>query len=329
MASDESKRYWLGFDLGGTKMMAAVFDAGFKVLASHKTKTRAHDGAKAVLDRVIDTIGEALAEAGVKKDELGGIGVGCPGPLDLDRGIILEAPNLGWSNVPLKDTIEKAFKCPAVIANDVDAGTYGEYRFGAAQKARCALGVFPGTGIGGACVYEGRLLRGKTSSCLEIGHLQVQPQGRICGCGQRGCLETVASRLAISAEAAAAAFRGEAPHLLELAGTDLSAMKSGALAKAIEAGDAVIERIVRNAAQHLGWAIAGVVNLLAPDVVILGGGLVEAMPNLILGEARKAVEARAMKTFTKSLKIVTAQLGDDATAMGAAALAEEGTKKEE
>lgn len=325
MASDNGKRFWLGFDLGGTKMMATVFDEGFKARASHRTKTKAREGAKAVLDRVIETIGEALAEAGVKKDELGGIGVGCPGPLDLDRGIILEAPNLGWSNVPLKDTLEKAFKCPVVIANDVDAGTYGEYRFGAAQKARCALGVFPGTGIGGACVYEGRLLRGKTSSCLEIGHLQVQPEGRVCGCGQRGCLETVASRLAISAEAASAVFRGEAPRLLEIAGTDLASIKSGALAKAVEAGDAVVERIVRNAARHLGGAIAGVVNLLAPDVVVLGGGLVEAMPELILGEVRKTVDARAMKTFLKSLKIVTAQLGDDATAMGSAALAAEQT----
>ena len=137
---------------------------------------------------------------------------------------------------------------------------------------------------------------------MEIGHIQVQPEGRVCGCGQRGCLETVASRLAISAEAASAAYRGEAPHLLEMAGTDLSSIKSGVLAKAIKAGDAVVERIVRNAAQHLGGAIAGVVNLLAPDVVVLGGGLVEAMRDLILDEVRKTVDNRAMKSFTKSLE---------------------------
>ena len=161
---------------------------------------------------------------------------------------------------------------------------------------------------------------------MEIGHIQVQAEGRVCGCGQRGCLETVASRLAISAEAAAAAFRGEAPHLLEIAGTDLSNIKSGALAKAIAAGDAVVERIVRNAAQQLGVAIAGVVNLLAPDVVILGGGMVEAMTNLFVNEVRKSVESRAMKSLAKSLKIVAAQLGDDATVMGAAALAAEAAK---
>lgn len=325
MGSD--KKCWLGFDLGGTKMMATVFDANFRVVSSQRTKTRPQDGARDVLNRVIETIKVAMTAAKIKPSALSGIGVGCPGPLDLDRGIIIEAPNLGWKNVHLKDTLEKAFSCRTVIANDVDAGGYGEYRFGAARKARCALCVFPGTGIGGACVYEGHLLRGKTSSCMEIGHIQVQPQGRMCGCGQRGCLETVASRLAIASEAAAAAYRGEAPHLLKFGGTDVADIKSGALARAIDAGDEVVERIVRNAARHLGTAIASVVNLLAPDVVVLGGGLVEAMPQLFVGEVRKTVEARAMKSFTRSLKIAAAELGDNAAVMGAAALAADGAAK--
>ena len=328
--ANKSKRgkYWLGFDLGGTKMMATVFDSNFKIVASQRAKTKPQDGARAVLNRVIETIKAAIAGAKLKPSALGGIGVGCPGPLDLDRGIIIEAPNLGWKNVHLKDTLEKAFSCRTVIANDVDAGAYGEYRFGAARKARCALSVFPGTGIGGACVYEGHLLRGKTSSCMEIGHIQVQSMGRVCGCGQRGCLETVASRLAIASEAAAAAYRGEAPHLASMAGTDVADIKSGALAKAIDEGDEVVERIVHNAARHLGTAIASVVNLLAPDVIVLGGGLVEAMPQLFVGEVRKTVEARAMKSFTRSLKIAAAELGDNAAVMGSAALAAASTGAE-
>jgi glucokinase len=323
-----SETYWLGFDLGGTKMMATVFDAGFHIIGSQRAKTKGREGAQEVLNRIIETIGKSLDDARVKAERLGAIGVGCPGPLDLDRGIILEAPNLGWKHVKLKETLEKAFGCPTVIANDVDSGTYGEYRFGAGRKAHCLVGVFPGTGIGGACIYEGRIFRGKTSSCMEIGHIQIQPEGRLCGCGRRGCLETIASRLAISAEAASAAYRGEAPHLLEMAGTNLSSIKSGVLAKAI-AGDAVVERIVRNAARHLGGAIAGVVNLLAPDMVVLGGGLVEAMPDLFLGEVRKMIRARALKSFAKSLKIVAAQLGDHATVMGAAALAAEAGSAEQ
>jgi glucokinase len=314
-------RHWIGFDLGGTKMMAAVADGDFRILASAKAKTKGAEGANDVLERIRGTIESALREAGLEARDLDGIGIGCPGPLDLDRGIILHAPNLGWHNVPLKDMLEKRFKCQAVIANDVDAGTFGEYRFGAARGARCVLGVFPGTGIGGACVYEGRIIRGKTGSCMEIGHVRVQPEGRLCGCGQRGCLETVASRLAISAEAAAAVYRGEAPALRGLAGTDLSEIKSGTLAKAIKAGDKAIETIVRNAARHLGSAVASVVNLLAPDIVVLGGGLVEALSEIVVEEARRAICDQAMKAFTGELLIVAAELGDNATVLGAAALA--------
>jgi glucokinase len=320
---NSERAFWLGFDLGATKMMAAVFDRDFKSVASAKTKTKGVEGTEEVLERIRGTIAEALQEAGLEASSVAGIGIGCPGPLDLDRGVILQAPNLSWRDVPLKENLEKKFKCPAVIANDVDAGTYAEYRFGAARGARCVLGVFPGTGIGGACVYEGRIIRGRTGSCMEIGHIRVQAEGRLCGCGQRGCLESVASRLAISAEAAAAAYRGEAPALQRLAGTDLAGIKSGTLAKAIKAGDATVESIVRNAARQIGSAVASVVNLLAPDVVVLGGGLVEALPEIMVDEARKTICAQAMKAFTKGLKIVAAELGDNATVMGAAALAAE------
>ncbi len=323
----KSKKYWLGFDLGGTKMMATVFDHAFKIRGSHRTKTKGGDGARGVMERLQQTIMDALAEARIGPRELGGIGVGCPGPLDLDRGIVLQAPNLGWKHMPLKETIEKTFHCPAVIGNDVDLGTYGEYRFGAGRDAHCLVGVFPGTGIGAGCVYEGRLLRGKIGSCMELGHIQVVPDGRLCGCGRRGCLETVASRLAIAADAAMAVFRGEAPHLKDLAGADVAAIKSGVLSKAIKAGDVVIEDIVRHAARQLGVAIGNVVNLLAPDIVVLGGGLVEAMPGLILPEVRQAAEHQAMKSFTRQIKIVAAELGDNAGVLGAAALAAEAVGK--
>lgn len=318
---NSAKRCWLGFDLGGTKMMAAVFSRNFKVLACVRVKTKGAEGTAEVLARIQGTIADALREAGLRPGQLGGIGIGCPGPLDLDRGIILHAPNLAWHDVPLKATLKKKFRCPVVVANDVDAGTFGEYRFGAGRGARCVLGVFPGTGIGGACIYEGRIIRGRTGSCMEIGHVRVEPEGRLCGCGRRGCLESVASRLAVSAEAAAAIYRGEAPALRRLAGTDLTEIKSGTLAKSIKAGDTAVEDIVRNAARKIGLAVADVVNLLAPDVVVLGGGLVEALPGLIVGEARQAIRGQAMKAFTRDLKVVRAELGDNATVLGAAALA--------
>lgn len=321
--SDATQEHWIGFDLGGTKMLATVFRGEFEQVGRKRRKTRDRGDKGLSTDRLVDTIEKALQSAEVEKGQIAGIGVGCPGPLDLNRGVVLEAPNLSWRNVPLKDVLEEKFGCPAVIANDVDAGVYGEYRFGAGKAKHCLLGVFPGTGVGGGCVYEGRIFRSRTSSCLEIGHIPVVPGGPRCGCGQLGCLEAVASRLAISAQAAQAAFRGQAPHLRRVAGTDLSDIRSGVLAEAIGAGDTVIEEIVREASRFIGQALGGVIHLLGPDVVVLGGGLVEAMPDLILPAVEKAARKFVLPSFVDSFKVVAAKLGDDATVLGAAAWARE------
>ncbi|RPJ60056.1 MAG: ROK family protein [Acidobacteria bacterium] len=322
MLEKKRKKYWVGFDLGGTKMLANIFETDFKLLGRARKKTQARNGSQSGLDRIVQTIEGALAETGLQKDQLAGIGLGIPGPLDPSRGLVIHTPNLGWRNFQLRKPLEEAFHCPVFVINDVDAGIYGEFRFGAAQGTRCAVGVFPGTGIGGGCVYEGRILTGRNRSCFEIGHIQLIPDGPLCGCGQRGCLEAVASRLAISASAASAVFRGEAPNLLALAGTDLANIRSGALADAIKAGDTVIEEIVRNGARWLGVGVSTLVNLLAPDVVVLGGGLVEAMPAIYVEEVSKIAQARVMTPFKDVFKITVSQLGDDAVAKGAAAWAE-------
>ena len=320
--ADRSRRHWVGFDLGGTKMMAAAFNHDFRLLGRKRRKTKGAEGAKAGLERIVETIRDALDEGKVDADSLAGIGVGCPGNVDLERGVIIDSANLGWKNFSIRELLESEFGCPAVVLNDVDAGVYGEYRFGAGKSARCLVGVFPGTGIGGGCVYEGKVLRGKNMSCFEIGHMQVNPNGHLCGCGRIGCLETEASRLAISAAAAMAAFRGEAPHLLATAGTDLANIRSGVLADAIRAGDASIERIVERAARLIGWAVGDVVNLLAPDVVVLGGGLVEAMPGILVEGVEQAARNRVAPPFAKTFKVAAAKLGDDAVVRGAAAWAE-------
>jgi glucokinase len=316
------KEYWVGVDLGGTKMLVTLLDGSFRSCARKRKKTKAQSGMDAGLTRMVDTIRAVLDEADVASEQLRGIGVGCPGPLDLDAGIVFEMPNLGWKNTPVRKHLEDVLGCPAVVMNDVDAGVYGEYRFGAARGVRSVIGVFPGTGIGGGCVYEGSLLRGKNGSCMEIGHIPVDPYGALCGCGQRGCLEAMASRLAISAAAATAAYRGEAPNLLAAAGTDLSNIRSGVLAASVEAGDKVVERILRDAARLIGWTCAGVVNLLAPDCLVLGGGLVEALPDLFRQEVDQSVRARVMPAYRDAFSVVVAKLGDDATAIGAAAWAE-------
>ena len=314
-------RVWIGFDLGGTKMNLMLFDGSFGVRGRRRKKSRGSEGVESGLDRIISNIAKLMEESGALKENLGGIGIGCPGPLNLEEGIILESPNLGWKNVPLKQELEKEFGCPTFVCNDVDAGLYGEYRFGAAKGARTAIGVFPGTGIGGAMVYEGQIFRGKTGSCLEIGHVPVMADGPFCGCGRRGCLETVSSRLAMSAEIAKAAYRGQAPNILRVAGTDLANIRSGTIKEAIEAGDVIVDAIIREGARQLGLVLAGTVNLLAPDMIILGGGLVEALPKLFLEEVGKAVAGRVMPSYLNSYELKVASLGDDSGAMGAAAWA--------
>jgi glucokinase len=320
MGDHKEQNVWVGFDLGGTKMLATVFDEKFRPIGRRRRKTKGSEGAAAGLDRMMRTIDEALAEAQSSPEQVLGIGVGIPGPLDLDKGIIIESANLGWRNVKLRQMLEDRYHCPAIIGNDVDVGTFGEYRFGSGKGGRCVLGIFPGTGIGGGLIYEGKIFRGKTTSCMEFGHMVVDPKGRMCGCGRRGCLETVASRLAIASEVAMAAYRGETPIILEAAGTDLAEIRSSVLADAIRAGDKVVEKIVRNAARRIGDAAANACNLLAPDVVVLGGGLVEALSKIFLDEVHDVISKKVMQSFVSSITVTVASLGDDAGVMGAAAL---------
>ena len=299
--------------------MAAVYDDDFRILGKKRRRTREKGNREIPLDRLVETIHMALEDAEVGPESVGAIGAGCPGPVDMGRGVIREAPNLGWRNVPLKDSLTEVFRCPISICNDVDAGVFGEYSHGAAQGQRCVLGVFPGTGVGGGCVYEGRIFRGSTTSCMEVGFIQMATEGPVAGLGPVGTLEALGSRLTIAGEAARATYRGKAPKLAQEVGSDLAQIRSGILARAIDAGDAEIERIVRRAARQIGRGIGSLVNVLAPDVVVIGGGLVEAMPDLYLEETSAGAKRNALPSLWKSFEICTAKLGDYATVLGAAA----------
>jgi glucokinase len=322
MTTESERKYWIGFDLGGTKMLAKIYDSDFQETGSERKRTKGHGGSQMGLDRILKTIRSAMQDANLANDRLGGIGVGFPGPVDMQSGELLEAVNLGWADMPLRQTLEQEFGCPVFIANDVDLGLYGEYRFGAAQDAHCALGVFPGTGIGAGCVYRGEIFTGKSSSCMELGHFQISEHGQLCGCGKFGCLETEASRLAIAAEAAKAAFRGEAPYLREHVGLDVLEIRSAALADSIKAGDRAVEQIVRRAAEKIGIAVGNMVSIMCPDVVVLGGGLVEAMPEIFVSTVTETARTVAMPPLAQLFHVVDAKLGDDAGVLGAAAWAE-------
>lgn len=318
----EDRKYWIGFDLGGTKMLAAVMDSDFRIVGTCRKKTKAIEGQAAGLERINTVIAGAMEDAGISAEEVGGLGIGCPGPLDLAKGVVREAPNLGWTKAPVRKSISERFGFDVAVGNDVDMGVLGEYRFGAARGAACAVGVFPGTGIGGGCVRNGELLTGRNCTAMEIGHIPVSAEAALDRPGAPATLESIASRLAISAAAAQAVYRGQAPNLAELCGTDLANIRSAQLAKAIKAGDEVIADIVRTAACRLATGVVTLIHLLAPDVVVLGGGLVEAMPEIYLETVTKEVRRLVLPSLADVYKIVPAELGDEAAVKGAAALAQ-------
>lgn len=317
--ADKPGKHWVGFDLGGTKMLAAVFDSKLHVVGRKKKRVRSGDSAKEGLGRILETIEEAIAAAGIDRASIGGVGIGCPGPIDGKKGVMRYAPNLGWRDVDVVKPLSDALHCPGFILNDVDAGVYGEYTAGAAKGVRCVVGIFPGTGVGGGCVYEGQILGGGRISAMEIGHMRISSSDRLGGTDMTGTLESEASRLSIAAECGRLAYRGAAPQLHKAAGVDIAAIRSKTIFEAIDKGDTQVQRVVDNAIEQLGYAAVNMVHLLAPEVIVLGGGLVEARPAAFVSGVQKVIDRAVMECYLGLTKVVAAELGDDATVLGAAA----------
>jgi glucokinase len=311
-------QYLCGFDLGGTKMLSVVLDNENQIVSRKRRKTKGNDGPTAIVERICELVRETFEDAGLPIDQMVSLGVGCPGPVNMDKGVVNVAVNLGWKNVPLAAMLEEKLRCPVSVLNDVDAGVYGEYSLGAGQGAQSVVGIFPGTGIGGGFVYEGKILRSKRSSVMEIGHTKISSSNRNSGFEMTGTLESEASRLAIAAECAKLAYRGEAPYLFKQVGTDLSKIRSKVLAESIREGDKAVENIVRRAAQMVGYGVVNVVHMLCPEVIVLGGGLVEALQDIYMEEVNKTAKKNILQCYSGMFEIRMAKLGDDAGAMGAA-----------
>lgn len=312
-------RYWIGFDLGGTKMQVTLFDEQLKPVADKRRRTKSELGVRESLQRIATTINRLLEDAEITASNIAGIGIGCPGPVEWEKGIVRIAVNLGWENVGVGKFLEDEFKCPVAVLNDVDAGVYGEYIAGAGKGSRTTFGLFPGTGIGGGCVYDGQILRGKVLSCMEIGHTKICSSGRQGATGMTGTIETEASRLAIAGELAKLCFRGEAPNLQKEVGTELGAIRSKVIAEAIDKGDKSVEAVVEDACEIIGYSIANAVLMICPDCVVLGGGLVEAMPEFFVDRVAKIAKKHVFECYRDEFQVKAAKLGDDAATVGAAA----------
>ncbi len=311
--------FWIGFDLGGTKMMACVLDKNYVVLGSARKSTNGSDGQTKGRKKIINAIHEAIAAAGVDPKGLQGIGMGCPGLVNPERGVLLFAPNMGWRNMPLRRILETEFKKPVAILNDVDAGTYGEYVLGAGKGSRSLLSVFPGTGVGAGFVYNGQLVMGKTISAMELGNVMFP--GTHLGSNEFGAviLEDLTSRLAIASNAGVACYRGQTPELDRKTQGALRNIRSKVLANSFRSGDEATMILFRNSVRYLGMGVAMVVNLFAPDQITLGGGLVEELPGLYVQLLKEEVERYAIPELAKGLKYTLAKLGGQAVAVGSVA----------
>ena len=315
--------YLVGVDLGGTKLLAVVFDGDYTVKGRAKKKVGKARDNDAVLERMIEVIRDAFDDAGVKPEEVSAIGIACPGPVDFEKGIVLETPNLDLDNFAIRDRLSDAVGIPVFLENDVNAGTYGEYVSGAGRGFRHIVGLFPGTGLGGGLILDGRLFRGATGGAGEIGHMIIQVDGRRCGCGQYGCLEAMASRTAVAKDLVALAATGGAPIVQKKAGSDFSAMKSSVIQKAWDEGEPAARDLVDRAARHLGIGMANCVNIFNPELIIIGGGLVEKLGAPYIEKAEQSMREHAMARLVSIVQVKQAELGDDSTVIGAAALARE------
>jgi glucokinase len=260
-----------------------------------------------------------MGDAGLQSSQLAAVGAGCPGVLDYRTDRIVSSANIPFiKDYPLARKLQKLFKVPAAVENDANMGLYGEQQFGAAAGCEHVAGFFLGTGIGGALILDGKLYRGSSGAAGELGHIFLDPLGPGCGCGNRGCLEALAGRLALAGEAAVLAARGGAPHLMNEAGADVRKLKSGALARAVAEGDRRLKDLVRRKAALVGLAMANIVNTLDPEAIVLGGGLVEAMGELIVPAAEESMRRHAMPDISRHVTVAPAKLGDMAIVMGAA-----------
>lgn len=313
-----SKDLFLGFDLGGTKMLAVLMDTELNVVGTAKQPTLGTEGPEQGLKRMLELAAKVVADANATPARVRGIGIGCPGLVNPSQGVLLHAPNLGWRDVPIAQAFAETYKAEVAVLNDVDAGTYGEYAAGSGKGARSLLGVFPGTGVGAGFVYDGNLVMGRNVSCMELGHVYLPTAGLTSKRRGAVILEDLCSRLAIASASAVEAYRGRSPSLLEGGSLDLRELKSKTIAKAATK-DKAIARVVKNAVHHLALGISASINLLGPDKLVIGGGLAEEMPQFFVTKLRKKIKSFTMPALFADLEIGSATLGDNAVAVGAAA----------
>jgi glucokinase len=313
------KKY-IGCDLGGTNLRAAIVDVeNGSLLYQMSMPAQARDGHEAVMRRMAGLFLQMIDWAGMKKEDIGGVGIGVPGVLDLEKGETLFLPNLpgNWPHVPLRDTIAKLTGLPVVLLNDVRSATNGEWLFGAGRGVDTLVVFVIGTGIGGGLVINGQLHLGIGGTAGEVGHMTIDYNGPTCGCGNKGCLEAYASGPAIAAMGMKAVAQGLTTRIGEICEYDLNRITPELIAQAAETGDEIAVDIYERAGFYLGIAAANVCVAVGPRRIIIGGGVAQVGDRL-LNPIRRALREHVTVVPIEQVEVVPSQLGDNAGVIGSA-----------
>jgi glucokinase len=323
---ENGKKWIVGVDLGGTNIVVGVLpiDGGNgDVLGLRTVSTDAQRGAKFVVDRIVglihDAMDEVIAAHGGDRDDFAGVGIGSPGPLDRSTGTVLNTPNLGWRNFPLRDLIANAVGLPATLDNDANCATYGEWWLGAGRAVDTLVGLTLGTGIGGGIVLNGEIFHGASDAAGEIGHMTIEANGRKCKCGNYGCLEAYASGPAIALRAIEGLETGAESLLPALVDGRLEDITAATVYEAVVLGDPYANDVMRETAKILGAGVANMINVLNPEMVVIAGGVTRAGEHLF-GPLQAEVRKRAFRSAQEACEIVSAQLPGTAGVVGAVAV---------
>ena len=319
--------YVVGVDLGGTKILAGIFDNSLECIGTAKVSTKSQRGLEEVIGRIERCVRDAVDEADLSMKQVAGVGIGAPGAVDFSAGNVIFAPNMeGWKDVPLKKDLEKQLGVPVFVENDGNIAILGVYVAELKSKPKNVIGIFVGTGIGGGLIINGELYSGFNHTAGEIGHMVIDVNGPKCGCGNKGCFEALASRTAIFQRIKAGIKDGEKTLLTDMLGDGLEDLRSGDLRKAIRRGDKFVAKVVEQAAEYIGIGVSNLVNILGPDVVVLGGGVMEALADEMMSVITKTAKDHAMPGTMKGVEIIPSKLGDSAGITGGAVLAKREAK---
>lgn len=317
-----NENLFIGIDIGGTKISAGLINEHGQIISRLKRSTPGKNP-KEVFAAICDIIETLLSENRLDQSEIKGIGMGIPGILNKKRDKVVVSPNAAVANFAFPTEIEKKFKIKTVMENDVNMGLLGEKWLGAAKDAEIPVGIFPGTGIGGAIILNGELFLGANGAGTEIGHMFIDANGPKCGCKNSGCLESMASRRAIERDIREAIKRGEKTVITKYSGKNPKTIKSGMLKKALKKKDKVVTHVLKTASEHIGLHCVSIRHLLDPDMIVFGGGLIEACGDFMLPIIKKVISLDKYFANVPQCKIVKAKLGDDAAILGAVALVQQ------